>query len=429
MTISPLSKLEGALFLKGDKSVSHRAVMIASIASGRSRIGNFPMSGDCLSTVKAFRELGVTIDVSADEVVVEGAGLDGLKEPRGDIYLGNSGTSMRLISGILAGQDFETTLTGDESLSRRPMYRIIEPLRLMGADIKAREDKFAPLVINGGGLKAVKYKSKLPSAQVKSAAIFAALYADGVSEIAEPMHSRDHTERMLSLFGAKLEVEELAVKVFPRPELKSRSFSIPGDVSSAAFFTVAALILNGSKLVIKNVLSNRTRFGFIELLNEMNADIRIGRRRFNGYEDLCDITVSSGTLKGITVPKGRIPSVIDEIPVLMVAAAFAEGDTLIKGAGELRVKETDRIESMKRALSAMGANISVTGDNILVRPTGQGLKGCAVDSSGDHRTAMSLAVAALAAKGKTEIRDVDCINTSFPDFFEKLNSISVRKKS
>lgn len=423
MTISPLSKLEGALFLKGDKSISHRAVMIASIARGRSRIANFPMSEDCLSTVKAFRELGVRIDVSAEEVAVDGVGLNGLKKPRGDIYLGNSGTSMRLISGILAGQDFETTLTGDESLSSRPMYRVIEPLRLMGADIKAREDKFAPLIIKGGGLKAIKYRSKLPSAQVKSAAIFAGLYADGVTEITEPIRSRDHTERMLSLFGAKLEIEELTVTVFPRPELRSRSLSIPGDISSAAFFAVAALILDGSKLVIKDVLSNRTRFGFIELLNGMNADIRVDRRRFNGCEDLCDITVNSGALKGITVPREKIPSVIDEIPVLMVAASFAEGDTLIKGAGELRVKETDRIESMKHALTAMGANISVKGDDILIRPAEQGLKGCTVDSSGDHRTAMSLAVAALAAKGESTIKDVDCIDTSFPDFFEKLSSL------
>ena len=424
ISIKPVKKLKGTISLKGDKSISHRAIIVASISEGRSVIKNFLRSEDCLYTIDAFRKLGINIDTSGDDVIVEGKGLSGLKKAKEDIYLGNSGTSMRLISGIAAGQNFETTLTGDKSLSNRPMYRVIEPLRLMGADIRGKEDKFAPLIIKGGNLKAIKYKTKVASAQIKSAVLLAGLYADGITEVLEPIKSRDHTERMLSLFGAKLVIEDLKVAINNKPSLKARDLTIPGDISSAAFFITAALILEGSQINIKNLVFNRTRLGFIDALKEMGADINIENNHFAGYEDVCDITVKSSRLKGITISEKSIPSLIDELPALMVAAIFAEGVTHIKGARELRVKETDRINSMTAPLKEMGAEIVVKSDDIIIKGTGL-LTGKSVDCRGDHRTAMSLAIAALRAKNNTEIRDVECINTSFPDFFDTLNSLKV----
>ncbi|NQT06540.1 MAG: 3-phosphoshikimate 1-carboxyvinyltransferase [Candidatus Omnitrophica bacterium] len=423
--INPIKKIVGSIRLKGDKSISHRTVMIASIAEGRSVIKNFLKSADCLYTVKAFQGLGVDIRFLGEDLIIEGAGLGGLKKPQGDIYLGNSGTSMRLISGILAGQAFETTLTGDESLSSRPMHRIIEPLRLMGARISAREDNFAPLTIKGGKLKAIRYKSKVASAQVKSAVMLAALYVDGVTELEEPVKSRDHTERMLSLFGAKMVIDDQKVTLYGSQRLKAQAFEIPGDISSAAFFITAALLLKGSELVIKDILSNRTRTGLLDALTNMGGDISIENKHFNGCEDICDITVKYSSLKGISIEKDKIPSIIDELPILMVAALFAEGDTLIKGAGELRVKETDRIDSMTAALTGMGADISVDGDDIKIRGN-KSIKGAKVASLGDHRTAMALVVAALASNGESEINDIGCIDTSFPEFFDLMESVSVK---
>jgi len=425
--INSIKRFEGTISLKGDKSISHRSVMIASIAEGRSKIENFLRSEDCLYTIKAFRQLGVAIKTSDDDVIIEGKGFDSLKGPKDDIYLGNSGTSMRIISGILAGQNFKSTLTGDKSLSRRPMYRVIRPLRQMGAHIEAQRDNFAPLVIEGRNLRAIRYKTEVASAQVKSALIFAALYADGVTEIDEPVKSRDHTERMLGLFGAKIEIDDLRISVHPRPKLKATSLVIPGDISSAAFFIAGTLILNRSEILIKEVLFNRTRWGIIDMLGEMGADIKIENKRFNGFEEICDVSVKSSRLKGITVDEKRIPSVIDELPILMVVACFAQGDTYIKGAGELRIKETDRISSMSTALKNMGADVSVIDrNNILIKPKGR-LKGAVTESRGDHRTAMSIAIAALGAKGSSRIKKTDCVDTSFPDFFRTLDRISIKK--
>lgn len=423
--IKPIKRLTGTIALKGDKSISHRSVMISSIAEGRSRIKNFANSGDCFSTVMAFKQLGISIDVSGDSLTVEGKGLKGLARSDKDIYLGNSGTSMRLLSGILAGQEFESKLTGDESLSSRPMDRIIEPLRLMGADIKGRDDRYAPLVIKGGALKAVNYRTRVASAQVKSAIIFAALYAEGVTEIEEPVKSRDHTERMLSLFGARMVIGERKVSIDGMPDLKAREISIPGDISSAAFFMVAASILDGSEIRIKGLLCNCTRTGIIDTLRDMGADINMEAKRFSGCEDVCDVVVRRSKLNGIDVKKDRIPSVIDELPVLLVAAVFAEGRTRIHGAGELRVKETDRIASMTGELKKMGADITVQGDDIYVNGTGE-LKGAKLESFGDHRTAMSLAIASIAAKGESEISGIDCVDTSFPGFFGLLDSAGKR---
>jgi 3-phosphoshikimate 1-carboxyvinyltransferase len=333
---------------------------------------------------------------------------------------------MRLMSGVLAGQDFTSTLTGDDSLTKRPMRRIIEPLELMGARIRSQRGGYAPLVIEGGKLRAVRYKTGVASAQVKSCVIFAGLYADGVTEIEEPVKSRDHTERMLSLFGAKLVIEGLRVSVHGGPVLKGRDFEIPGDISGAAFFIVGASILKGSSLRITDVLFNRTRMGAVDALRDMGSEIEIENKRFNGYEELCDIVVNSSALKGITIEKERIPSLIDELPILFVAAVFAEGDTHIKGASELRVKETDRIASMSSSLGKMGAKISVDGDDVRITGTGA-LRGARTESAGDHRTAMALAVASLAAEGPSEITDTGCVNTSFPGFFETLGTVSVRK--
>ncbi len=421
--IDPIEKFEGTVHLKGDKSISHRAVIIASIADGHTTVKNFLSSVDCLYTVKAFQQLGIPINISGDNLIIKGKGLNGLTKPSGEIYLGNSGTSMRLMSGVLAGQDFESTLTGDESLSQRPMERIIEPLKSMGADIRGRDKRYAPLVIKGSRLKPIKYKTKVASAQVKSAIILAGLYADGVTEVEEPMKSRDHTERMLSLFGAKLKIENLKIFIYGKPRLKPRTFTIPGDISTAAFFITGALLLDGSEVVIKDLLLNRTRMGFVDALLEMGGDISIENRHFNGYEDVCNIVVKSSPLKGITVDEERIPSLIDELPILMVAAAFAKNETHIKGAGELRVKETDRINSMTQGLKKMGAKVSVNGDDISIKGRDR-LKGTRVDSLDDHRTAMALTIASLCADGESEIKGVDCVNTSSPEFFQILGSIS-----
>lgn len=424
--IKPIKRLKGKVFLKGDKSISHRAVIIGSIANGRSVIKNFLKSEDCLCTMKAFQQLGVSIKFSKSDLIIEGRGLRGLNRPSGEIYLGNSGTSMRLISGVLAGQDFESVLTADESLSKRPMYRIIEPLRLMGAEIKAREERYAPLVIKGGRLKSIKYKTKVASAQVKSAIILAGLYADGITEVEEPAKTRDHTERMLSLFGAKLRLEGFKVIVCSNPHLEGRSITIPGDISSSAFFIVGALLLEGSEIEIEGVLFNRRRMGFIDALSQMGADISIKNRSFNGFEDICDVVVKSKRLKGITINEDMIPSLIDELPILMVAASLASGDTHIKKAGELRVKETDRIISMSSALRKMGIEVFVEGDDILIKGAGA-LKGAELDSFGDHRTAMSLVIASLCAENASRVKDIDCINTSFPEFFQMLDSIIIKK--
>lgn len=423
--INPVKKLKGEISLKGDKSISHRAVMIASLAEGRSTIKNFLKADDCLSTADAFRKMGVDIDIAGGDIIVNGRGLTGLKKPKGEIYLGNSGTSMRLLAGILAGQDFSSLLTGDESLSQRPMDRVIEPLRLMGADIKGKDDRYAPLMIRGKKLRAIKYRMKVSSGQVKSAIIFAGLYADGVTMIEEPVKSRDHTERMLSLFGAKLEIDGLRVSVHGRPRLKGRPLAIPGDISSAAFFITAASLLPGSEIILNETLLNRTRFGFIYTLEKMGACISVENKRFNGYEDVCDLVVRSNPLKGVTIDEENIPSMIDELPILMVAASLASGVTRIKGAGELRVKETDRIISMSRALKKMGADMSVVGNDITIRGV-EKLNGADMESLGDHRTAMSLVIAALAARGESRIRNVDCINTSFPEFFQILDSLAAR---
>lgn len=399
-----------------DKSISHRAVMLASISKGATRIKNLLMGEDILRTMEAFKAMGVRIDVAAD-VVVHGVGMRGLKKPEDSLYLGNSGTTMRILPGILAGQDFEVVLTGDDSLSNRPMSRIVEPLRMMGADVSGRgtDEIYPPLKIKGKALKAIRYKSKIASAQVKSCILMAALYADGVTAVSEPVKSRDHTERMLNEFGVRCRSSRLGCEISGPAELKSPgNIEIPGDISSAAFFMVAGCILPDRKIVLKNVGLNPTRTGIIDILKKMGAAISLPCGKDSG-----DIIVESSRLRGVTILPKDVVRAIDEIPIIMVAACFSKGTTVIKGIGELRVKETDRIRSMVTNLQKIGADIKVaTGEKILIKG-GSLLHGAKVSSFGDHRTAMSMLIAGLAIKDNVEVTGLECINKSFPDF-EKL---------
>jgi 3-phosphoshikimate 1-carboxyvinyltransferase len=436
--IKPVKSIQGAIEAPADKSISQRAVILSSIAEGTTEITNFLMGDDCIHAIEVFREMGININERTKElkngrtkIIIEGRGLRGLKKPEKELYLGNSGTTMRIISGILSGQDFECVLSGDESLSKRPMERVTEPLRLMGAEItpEHREPStenreiYPPLRIRGKyPLKAIRYKLPIASAQVKSAVLLAGLYADGITEVEEPSKSRDHTERMLKGFGADIKVNGPKVSI-ERSVLRSKGgIFIPGDISSAAFFMVAALILKNSKVTVKNLGVNPTRTGIIDILKNMGARIEVSNSKDTGPEPFADVTVYSSDLKGVSVEGGMIPRAIDELPILMVAAVFAKGTTVIKGAAELRVKETDRISSMAADLGKMGADIKVEQDTVIINGTGA-LKGAEVDSFGDHRTAMSMAIAALRAAGETTILNTDCISKSFPGFEQQLREL------
>lgn len=422
--ITPVKKIEGEISVPGDKSVSHRAVMLNAISRGEAVIENFLMAEDCMATINAFKEMGVSISVG-NMIRVRGAGLRGLKRPRRELYMGNSGTSMRLLLGILAGQNFEAVLSGDESLSMRPMKRVTEPLRRMGAGIEGRDGaNLAPLKILGGPLKAITYDLPVASAQVKSAVLFAGLYADGVTTVREPVKSRDHTERMLKLLGANIKIKEREVSI-EGGELTAGDIRVPGDISSAAFFIAAASILAGSKITIRRVGANETRTGIIDILRRMGADIEVDLLEDRG-EPVADITVSANGLKATVVEKEEVPRAIDELPALMAAAAFAKGTTVINGAGELRVKETDRINSMRENLGKMGCAVRSDGENITIEGM-RALRGAELFSFGDHRTAMAAAVAALGASGGSVINDTACVATSFPDFFNVLKSVSAAK--
>jgi len=424
LVINTARKFNGMIEVPGDKSISHRAVMLGSIAEGTTEIKGFLMGEDCLRTIEAFKAMGIDIQKKAGIIIIHGKGLRGLKAPNKELYLGNSGTTMRIILGLLAGQDFECTLSGDESLSKRPMKRITDPLNSMGAEINSKhqsqdsksQELYPPLKIKGKHpLKPIKYKLPVASAQVKSALLLAGLYADGTSEIEEPLQSRDHTERMLKQFSADIKIKgsKLSIK---NSKLKSKgNIDVPGDISSAAFFMVAAAISRSSKITIKNLGVNPTRIGVIDVLKKMGAKITVTNERKDCFEPAADVVVESSNLKGTTVEADMIPKLIDELPVIMVAAVLSKGSTVIKGAGELRVKETDRIFSMVTNLKKMGADIKAEGDSIIINGS-EGLTGVEVDSFGDHRTAMSMAVAGLRAKGKTTILNTDCINKSFPEF-------------
>lgn len=422
--ISKAKGLTGEVLLPADKSISHRAVIVGAISTGKNQIHNFLKSDDCLCTIEIFKRLGVDIHWSkTDHLIIEGGGLRGLKEAPSALYFGNSGTGLRLTAGVLAACPFKSKLTGDESLTQRPMRRITYPLRQMGAIITGKDNaNYLPLEIQGQRLKSIDYKSPLASAQVKSAILLAGLYAEGITSVTEPHKSRDHTERMLSFYGANLTIDDLKISVEPPAELKGRSFSIPADISSASFFMVAASILENSEVCLKSVGINPTRSGVIEILKKMGADIEIINKNLNSFEPTADIIVKSKDLKAVEIKEEMIPRVIDELPILMVAAVKAHGRTLIKNASELRVKETDRIKSMVTNLKSLGADIENVKDDIIIKGPST-LKGTQVFSFGDHRTAMSMIIAGLTAKAQTSVVDIECIKTSFPDFAEVVNKL------
>ena len=395
--IHPGGNITGKIYVPGDKSISHRSIMLASIAHGTSEINNFLMGEDSLATLQAFKDMGVNIiGPTKGKVIVHGKGLTGLKPADKNINLGNSGTSMRLISGILAGQIFTSTLCGDESLSQRPMARIIKPLSLMGANIQASKDKFAPLVITGQPrLEAIEYVVPMASAQVKSSILLAGLYAASPTSVIEKTVTRNHTELMLAAFGVRIVKENTRTSVYPS-QLQATSINIPNDISSAAFFMVAALISQGSNIILPDVGINETRDAICNILLQMGANIKLNNIRFFGKEKVADIHVQYSALQGIDVPEDLLAIAIDEFPILCIAAACAQGQTIFRGAAELRVKESDRIQAMSNGLTSLGIQNIEKPDGLIV--DGGEFVGGTIDSHGDHRIAMSFAVAGLVAK-------------------------------
>ena len=424
ITIKPAASVKGEITVPGDKSISHRSIMLGAIANGITTVRGFLRGGDNMATMGAFRSMGIQIDDDGETVVIHGKGLHGLSEPNDVIDCGNSGTTIRLITGLLAGQSFFTVVTGDQYLRKRPMKRVVEPLTRMGARILGRKQcTLAPLAISGGALNAIGYESPVSSAQVKSAIMLAGLYADGDTSVREPTLSRDHSERMFRLFGASLEVFNSGVTVKGGVELQGQDITVPGDISSATFFMVAALITPGSELLIRNVGVNPTRTGAIDILRAMGGNIELLNQRELSGEPVADILVSSSRLKGCAIAGSVVPRAIDEFPAICVAAACAEGITTIREAKELRVKETDRISAMATNLRALGVPVEECEDGMTV--TGmESLASGSVDSFGDHRIAMSLAVAALVTKDGISITDTGCVATSFPTFFALLDKVS-----
>jgi len=418
----PAQKLSGRLRVPGDKSISHRSIMFGSLAEGTTRISGFLEGEDSLATLAAFRAMGVAIDGPENgNVTVHGVGMHGLKAPKQALDLGNSGTSMRLLSGLMAGQAFDVTMTGDASLSKRPMRRVTEPLAMMGARIETTTEGTAPLTVHGGTeLNAMHYQMPMASAQVKSCVLLAGLYAHGTTCVTEPAPTRDHTERMLQGFGYALQRQGNKVCLEGGGKLHATDIVVPADISSAAFFLVGASIAPGSELVLEQVGINPTRVGVINILRAMGADIAISNERVVGGEPVADLTVRSASLHGITIPQNEVPLAIDEFPVLFVAAACAQGTTVLTGAEELRVKESDRIQVMADGLQVLGIDAQPTSDGITIQ--GGQLGGGEVQSHGDHRIAMAFAIASLRATQTITIHDCANVNTSFPDFVSLANS-------
>lgn len=423
MKINKISKLSGTITVPSDKSITHRVIMLSSIADGKSYINNYLKSDDCLMTLNAFKQMGVKVEEKQDSLVIDGVGIKGLRNPGKEIYAGNSGTTTRLLSGILAGQTFSSTIIGDDSLSKRPMKRIIEPLSLMGAYIKAKQDNFLPLTINANGkIKSIDYVSNVASAQVKSCLLFAGLYADNITKITEPVKSRDHSEKMLKVFGADIFVDGLSVSIKHCDKLYSQEITVPSDISSAAFFIVAGLIVPNSNIKILNVNINKTRDGIIEVLKKMGANIILNNVRAVSGEEVADIEVKTSALNSTNIDSNIVPKLVDEIPAIVLAATQAQGKTIISGAGELKIKESNRIHSVASQLNKMGANIIETDDGFIINgPTK--LKSAQVESFNDHRIAMMLSIAGLIADGQTEILKSSCINISFSNFYEVLKQI------
>lgn len=423
MKFSKCNGLKGEVTIPGDKSVSHRSVMFGAIAKGTTEIHNFLQGADCLSTIACFSGMGVAIENNGDTVLVHGNGMRGLKKPESILDCGNSGTTTRLISGILAAQDFTVTLTGDESIQKRPMKRIMTPLSLMGAQIRSIHDNgCAPLEITGSSLHGIHYQSPVASAQVKSAILLAGLYADGETRVTEPYLSRNHTELMLSRFGADVHTEDTTAVIRTASELFGQQIFVPGDISSAAFFLAAGLITPNSEILVRNVGINPTRDGILHVFRDMGADITMLNVKDDGGEPTADILVRSSSLHGTVIGGSIIPTLIDELPVIAAAACFAHGDTIIRDASELKVKESNRVEVMVRNLSAMGAHVEETEDGMIIHG-GRPLHGAVIDSRLDHRIAMTFAIAAGLADGVTEILGAECVNISYPGFYTDLQRL------
>ena len=423
MNFSKISSLKGTLAVPGDKSISHRSVMFGSLAKGTTEITHFLKGADCLSTISCFQSMGVQIEEQDGTIFVRGKGLHGLKRPEQVLDCGNSGTTTRLISGILAAQPFDVTLTGDESIQKRPMKRIMDPLSLMGAKMESvRGNGCAPLRISGAPLRGIHYSTPVASAQVKSAILLAGLYADGETRVTEPALSRNHTELMLSAFGADVSTEGTTAVIRPAEELFGQRIQVPGDISSAAFFLAAGLLVPDSEILLQNVGVNPTRDGVLRVFRQMGGDIETVKTVCGGGEPAADLLVRTSRLHGTVIGGDIIPTLIDELPVIAAAACFAEGETVIRDAAELKVKESNRIVAMVTNLTAMGADVRETEDGMIIRG-GRPLHGALIHSHNDHRIAMTFAVAGLAAEGETQIPDWDCVDISYPTFLEDLKAL------
>ena len=417
-TISPGGTIDGVVELPGDKSISHRYALIAALAEGRSEIRNYSTAADCRSTLSCLRRLGVETDFTRERLRISGQGLGGLQAPRRSLDAENSGTTIRMLAGVLAGQSFASTLSGDASLRSRPMRRVVEPLRKMGAEIRAHDDDCAPLEIRGGALHSIDYTLPIPSAQVKSAILLAGLYADGVTTVREAVRTRDHTELALREFGATIESLNKSVRIHPRPKLEPRQLIVPGDLSSGVFFIAAALIVPDSALILHNVGLNPTRTRVLDFLISIGAAIHLASVQLRDGELIGDISVRHSALAGGEISGAHAAEMIDELPMLAALGPFTEKGIEIHGAQELRVKESDRIATISAGLRRMGARVEEFPDGLRVEGRSAGkLRGAKVEPGGDHRIAMALAIAALGAQGDTVIRHADCVAVSFPEFF------------
>lgn len=422
MNMNQSSGLHGTITVPGDKSISHRAVMFGALANGVTHITGFLMGEDCLSTIDCFRRMGVPIEVGDKEVVVHGVGMRGLKQPSEPLYTGNSGTTTRLLCGILSGQPFDVTMSGDASIQKRPMGRVMTPLREMGAEIEGVNGNYCPLTIHPStSLHGIEYTLPVASAQLKSAILLAGLYAKGETKVIEPAPSRDHTERMLRALGVSVKTDGNVITLTPPEDLAAKDVAVPADISSAAFFLVAGAILPNSEITIRNVGVNPTRTGILDVLRDMGADITVSNY-CDDIEPVCDLTVRSSKLHGTVIGGEVIPRLIDELPVLAVAAAFAEGETIIRDAQELKVKESNRIAAMVSELSKAGADVQETDDGMIIEG-GKPLHGASFETYNDHRIAMSMAICALGCQGASEIRNPDVVAISYPDFFDTLSKL------
>lgn len=412
----------GELSVPGDKSISHRGIMLGAIANGTTEITNFLQGADCLSTISCFQKLGIAIENKGSQALVHGRGLHGLAAPSQVLDVGNSGTTTRLISGILAGQPFPSTLDGDASIRRRPMKRIFTPLSAMGAHFQCQDSGCAPFTIQGGNLRHIHYCSPIASAQVKSAVLLAGLYGDGITRVTEPVLSRDHTERMLAGFGADITSEGTTASIRPEPKLEAQSIHVPGDISSAAYFIALGLITPGSEILIQNVGINPTRSGILTAAAAMGAELTLLNERNVSGEPVADILVTSSSLHGTVIEGAQIPTLIDEIPIIAIMAAFAEGTTTIKDAQELKVKESDRIAVVSENLNAMGGKVTPMEDGMIIEG-GYPLHGAHIRTFQDHRIAMSFYIAALNADGESTFDDRSCVAVSYPSFYQDIEAL------